>query len=148
MSVKLNIIFNKVRKNNYFPTKIDIFNIINYLIINNNNTYNICLYITNNKEITKLNNIYKNINRSTNILTFNSKIYYFKKKILFCDIIMSKDKIEEESKIYNIKLYLYWIHIITHGFLHILGYTHKNNIDNYIMKNKELFILKKFKLKK
>lgn len=111
---------------------------------------------SNNMEIRSFNKKWRKNNVVTNVLAFPN---YYKKgrsqSINYIgDIIISFNKIKEESIKYNISFKDHSIHIIIHGVLHLLGYDHDNpkneknmlsfekkilnmmNIDNSILNNK------------
>jgi len=85
------------------------------------------LVLSNTKEIKKLNGKFRGKNKSTDILSFpfndkpSTKIFKKNKKIYLGDIIINIKKVKKKNFINNFdKL---WIH----GFLHLLGYTHKKD---------------------
>ena len=58
------------------------------------------------------------------------------------DIVISKEKILIEAKDQNKTFNDHLAHIVIHGFLHLLDYTHDDNKDSIIMENKEVELLK------
>jgi len=107
-----------------------------------------CNFIfTNDKFIKKINKKYKNINKTTDVLTFVSKIKYKNKKELrYCDIIFSIGTIKKDIKINNIEFYNHLTHLIIHSFLHINDFVHSKMKDYLKMKNLEINILRKLKI--
>lgn len=91
------------------------------------------LVFVDNQYIKKLNKEYRDKDYATDVLTFNDE----DKKYLG-DVIISYPKIIEQAEEYNhsFKRELYFL--ITHGFLHLLGYDH---IDEY--EEKEMFKIQK-----
>ena len=88
------------------------------------------LLLSNNKNIKKLNKIFRNKNKPTDILSFpTSKKIKLKKEIYIGDIIISFNFINKpkthSSKFFKEKL----IKIFIHGFLHLLNFDHKKNKD-------------------
>ena len=54
------------------------------------------------------------------------------------DIIISYDKIMEESIFYNVSFKDHLMHLIIHGVLHLMGYDHNNtNNENKMIKLEE-----------
>tara|TARA_B100000686_G_scaffold78896_1_gene85035 strand:- start:21786 stop:22304 length:519 start_codon:yes stop_codon:yes gene_type:complete len=83
---------------------------------------------TNNKEIKKLNKLWRKKNIPTNVLSFPNKnnVNILKTFNYIGDIVVSYDKIIEESIKYNISFGNHVIHLIIHGILHLAGYDHEN----------------------
>ena len=101
------------------------------------------LLLSNNKKIKKLNKDFRNKNKPTDILSFpfNEK-NKIKKKIYIGDIIISYDFLnkpkKQKIKIFREKL----IKIFIHGFLHLLNFDHKRDIDFKKMLKEEKRIFK------
>ena len=116
---------------NSFPKKYQFFN----------KRVSLTILLSNNKKIKKLNNDFRNKNKSTDILSFpfdeKSKI---SKKTYLGDIIINYDFVDrprsQNLKIFKDKL----IRIFIHGFLHLLNFDHKKNKDYKIMSKEEDFI--------
>ena len=112
------LFFNKICKS--FPKKYQF----------SNKKVSLTLLLSNNKNIKKLNKIFRNKNKSTDILSFpfNEKVK-ISKKTYIGDIIISYnfiDKPKSQSfKIFKEKL----IKIFIHGFLHLLDFNHIKNKD-------------------
>jgi len=96
------------------------------------------LLLSNNKNIKKLNKIFRNKNKSTDILSFpfNKKVK-ISKKTYIGDIIISYDYIDKPKsqslEIFKEKL----IKIFIHGFLHLLDFNHTKNKDYQKMLKEE-----------
>ncbi len=111
--------FKKISK--AFPKK--------YKFLNKNVSLN--LLLSNNKNIKKLNKNFRKKNKPTDILSFPfEKNLKIKKKTHIGDIIISYNFIDKPKSqkidIFKKKL----IKIFIHGFLHLLGFDHKEN-NNY-----------------
>ena len=79
-------------------------------------------------------------NTLTDVITFD----YSKNKIVTGDIIISTERVTENSKIYKVN-YLTELHrVMVHGLLHLLGYNDKNEKDIRTMRKKENYYLNKF----
>ena len=100
--------------------------------------------IVDNEYIHKLNRDYRNIDRSTDVITFaledNGKIELEGGRVLG-DIYISIDKAKEQAKEYNHSLKRELSFLMVHGFLHLLGYDHMNEEDEKIMFDKQERIL-------
>lgn len=134
--------------------------LISFCPIDNFNAYNndieIAISLSDNDEITKLNNKFRQKNNATNVLSFPSfdkneinKIDLTKSDgnyIFLGDIILSYDKIEQESKEQNKKFTSHLTHLILHSILHLLGFDHIDDEEAKIMENMEIEILKKLNI--
>ncbi len=95
------------------------------------------LLLSNNKNIQKLNKLFRKKNKPTDILSFPlTKKIRISKQTYLGDIIVSYNFINKpkslNTKLFKEKL----IKLFIHGFLHLLGFDHKKNND-YIKMLKE-----------
>ena len=130
------LFFKKVCK--AFPKK--------YKFLNKKVTFT--LLLSNNKNIKKLNKVFRKKNKSTDILSFplNKKIKILKNTYLG-DIIISYNYLDkprsQDLKLFKEKV----VKIFIHGFLHLLGFDHKKNRDYSKMLKEENFLFKYVKSK-
>ena len=101
------------------------------------------ILLSNNKKIKKLNKNFRNKNKPTDILSFPfSEKNKIKKKTYIGDIIISYDFLNkpkmQKIEIFREKL----IKIFIHGFLHLLNFDHKKDIDYKKMLKEEKRIFK------
>ena len=98
--------------------------------------------LTNNKKMRNLNNKFRKKNIPTDVLSFplNDK---GEKNIYIGDIAISSEIIKERAKKTN--FFIEFDKIWIHGYLHLIGYDHKNLKDFEKMSKKENLILKYFK---
>tara|TARA_Y100000591_G_C21765023_1_gene662329 strand:- start:477 stop:938 length:462 start_codon:yes stop_codon:yes gene_type:complete len=99
------------------------------------------LLLSNNKNIKKLNNKFRNKNKHTDILSFPfGENIKNKKEIYLGDIIISYNYINFPKNQTNLQFKENVIKIFIHGFLHLLGFDHKKN-DSYkkMLKEEQLF---------
>ena len=94
----------------------------------------------------KFNKQYKKQNKSTDVLTFISKIKKNSVIEKHCDIVISAETTFNDAKESNKNFYDHFAHLIIHSILHINGYSHTNNKNFLIMKNKEINILNRLKI--
>ena len=106
-----------------------------------NKNHEFSILLTNDKQMKDLNLKFRKKNKSTDVLSFPLKIKD-KKKIYIGDIAISYEIVKERAKESNFSLEFdkMWIH----GYLHLVGYDHKNYSDFKIMVRKEKLILKYF----
>ncbi len=130
------IFFKKICK--AFPKK--------YKFLNKKVTFT--LLLSNNKNIKKLNKVFRKKNKSTDILSFplNKKIK-ISKNIYLGDIIISYNYLDkprsQDLNSFKEKV----TKIFIHGFLHLLGFDHKKNKDYSKMIKEENLLLKSVKSK-
>ena len=106
------------------------------------------LLLSNNKNIKKLNKVFRKKNKSTDILSFplDEKIKT-SKNIYLGDIIISYNYLDkprsQDLNSFKEKV----TKIFIHGFLHLLGFDHKKNKDYSKMIKEENLLLKYVKSK-
>ena len=125
------IFFEKICK--AFPKK--------YKFLNKKVTFT--LLLSNNKNIKKLNMVFRKKNKSTDILSFPSdKKIKISKNTYLGDIIISYNYLDkprsQDLKSFKEKV----AKILIHGFLHLLGFDHKKNKDFSKMLKEENLLFK------
>ena len=103
-----------------------------------NKKVRLTLLLSNNKNIQKLNKLFRKKNMPTDILSFPfAKKIKISKRTYLGDIIISYNFINNpkslNSKLFKDKV----IKILIHGFLHLLGFDHKKNRDYLKMLKEE-----------
>ena len=83
---------------------------------------------------------YLNHDTLTDIITFN----YCKGKIITSDIMISIDRVKENSIIFDNSFSEELHRVMVHGILHLIGYDDKTEKEKNLMREKENFYLKKF----
>ena len=106
------------------------------------------LLLSNNKNIKKLNKVFRNKNKSTDILSFPlEKKIKISKNTYLGDIIISYNYLDkprtQDLKIFKEKV----IKTFIHGFLHLLGFDHIKNKHYFKMLKEENFLFKSVKSK-
>ena len=121
---------------NYFKTKQTKFN--NHINLAKNKK-EFTIFLTNNLRMKKLNNKFRKINKSTDVLSFplNMKM---KRNTYLGDIAISYEIVNKRSKksSFHHELDKMWIH----GYLHLSGYNHIKYKDFKKMSKKENLIFK------
>ena len=136
----------------YYLRKIKIFDLMFLCIKKYTKSYfkkkklNFSILLTNDSEIKEINYKYRNLNKPTNVLSFQSMINnnYFKnteEEIHLGEIIISMERIFNESMTNNILFKDHFLHIFLHAILHILGYDHEKDSERKKMENIEISIL-------
>tara|TARA_B100001175_G_scaffold269810_1_gene241738 strand:+ start:263 stop:724 length:462 start_codon:yes stop_codon:yes gene_type:complete len=106
------------------------------------------LLLSNNKNIKKLNKVFRNKNKPTDILSFPSdKKIKISKNTYLGDIIISYNVLDK-PKTQDLKLFKEKVvKIFIHGFLHLLGFDHIKNKHYSKMQREENFLFKSVKSK-
>ena len=106
------------------------------------------LLLSNNKNIKKLNKVFRKKNKSTDILSFPlDKKIKIKKNTYLGAIIISYNYLDkprsQDLKSFKEKV----TKILIHGFLHLLGFDHKKNKDYFKMLKEENLLFKSIQSK-
>ena len=125
------------KPNNYFKKKISQLSAIKDFNYKNSE---FTILLTNNKKMRQLNKKFRNNNKATDVLSFPFTDIVKKKKYLG-DIALSYEIINKRSQKtnFNFELDRMWVH----GYLHLIGYDHKRQVDFKKMVIAETEILKK-----
>ena len=106
---------------------------------------NFTILLTNNVKMKYLNNKFRKKNKATDVLSFpfySENKFVYKKKLYLGDIAISYQFVKTRSQSSNFELEFdrLWLH----GYLHLLGYDHKKNVDYFKMNKIEMKILSYF----
>jgi len=101
------------------------------------------IVLTNNEEIHRINREYRKKDMPTDVITFaifadspEDERFIFDGEVSLGEIIVSLDKIEEQSKDNNVTFENELYYIISHGILHLLGFDHQTEADyNFMVEN-------------
>ena len=109
------------------------------------NDYYLSLLIADNKIIKQINKEYRNKDTETDVISF---AYNETENIgglnVLGDIIISLEKVKNQSKEYGHSEEREFYYVLCHGMLHLLGYDHIEEEDKKIMRKREQEILDKF----
>lgn len=122
--------------------KIDFDEIANAVVGKKYENSEVSVILTNDKEIQQINKQYRNIDKPTNVLSFE-----LGDDILLGDIFISIDTVQREANLEKIPVVEHTAHMLVHGVLHLLGYDHIKDDEAEIMEEKETKILKKLGIK-
>ena len=102
------------------------------------------IVLVNNEEIHRINKEYRDKDRPTDVITFaifadspKEEQYIIDGEINLGEIIVSLDKIEEQSKENRVSFDDELYYIISHGILHLLGFDHRNEEEYKFMVNNQ-----------
>ena len=118
----------------------------------------ITVTLTNPENIQKINKEYRNIDKSTDVLSFpmfeknelqkKMKEKDFLHEDILGDIIISIQKVEEQAKEYGHSFERELSYMLVHGFYHLMGYDHIEKADKKEMREKEKKILEELKIER
>jgi probable rRNA maturation factor len=90
--------------------------------------HDITIRLTENKEIKKLNNLFRKINKTTDVLSFNQDIENPETgRFYLGDIIISLEQTEKQAREQKISFKKEYILLAVHGTLHLLGFDHNDD---------------------
>ena len=102
----------------------------------------VSIILTCDKKIRQLNKKYRDIDKPTNVLSFETGDEY-----LLGDIFISFDTVEKQAKQENKSFEDHTTHLVIHGLLHLMGFDHINEEEAKEMENLEISNLKKLGIK-
>jgi len=97
----------------------------------------VSIVLSDDRDVKKLNKTFRHKDASTNVLSFPSE-----EEGELGDIILAYETVLREANEKGISPLIHMLHLIIHGFLHLLGYDHKEENDAYQMETLEIQILK------
>jgi probable rRNA maturation factor len=98
---------------------------------------NVSLLVTDDNEIRRLNEKYRGINHSTDVLSFPSGDVGY-----YGDIVISLEKAQAQANEYGHSMEREVAFLMTHAMLHLFGYTHKESGHEQEMRQKQREIMK------
>ena len=101
---------------------------------------NLNFLIVGDKRIIHFNKTYLNHDYSTDIITFDNS----ENKKISGDIVISIERVKENSKKYKVKLEDELRRVMAHGLLHLLGYDDKNEKEKKRIRKKENYYLEMY----
>lgn len=107
----------------------------------------VSLYITDNESIQEINKNYRGKDMPTDVISFayhETDDFNIGPYDTLGDIVISLERVEEQSKEYGHSLEREFFYVLTHGLLHLLGYDHIEDRDKVEMRAREEEILNKF----
>jgi probable rRNA maturation factor len=109
--------------------------------INDDKDTEVSIRIVDNDEMIELNTLYRQKNKTTNVLSFPADFPEELDIPLLGDIVICATVVADEAAEQGKKPEAHWAHMIVHGMLHLLGYDHINDSDATEMETLETTIL-------
>lgn len=124
--------------------------------------YEVSISFVGNEEIRSLNLEYRGIDKATDVLSFpmlefsddeldeeeDPEAEYIDEEIALGDIVVSMEKVSEQSEEYGHSFNRELAFLLVHGMLHLLGYDHEEDASEGEMFEKQEAILKEMDLTK
>ena len=108
---------------------------------------NLCIRIVDLEEMVELNKNYRNIDGSTNVLSFPHSLPEYLIDLTddkpLGDIVLCAPIVEREACEQDKEVIAHWAHLTVHGVLHLLDYDHENDKEATQMEGFEIAILEK-----
>ena len=134
-----------LEKNNLNKTRIK--NLVQFILRNEkiDSQTNLNIVITNDEYLQKLNKKFRNIDKSTDVLSFsfNNDFPQIKTQI-FGDVYISFEMAKLNAERYKVPIQKEIERLIAHGILHLVGYNHPQKADEDEMSSKTEFYLENF----
>ena len=102
----------------------------------------VSVVLSNDEQVQILNKTFRHKDSPTNVLSFSSEM-----DGELGDIILAYETVMREATEEEISFVNHTLHLIIHGFLHLLGYDHEDESDAYKMEQMEIQILKSLNIK-
>jgi len=99
-------------------------NILDFLEISN---WEISVLICDNTLIKELNNKFRNIDESTDVLSFNQELILLDNIIYAGDIVISLETVKQHADTFNVSIDEELKRVLIHGILHLKGMDHETN---------------------
>ena len=96
----------------------------------------VSVVLTTDEEVHALNKTFRHQDKVTNVLSFPSD-----EKAELGDIILAYETVLKEAQELGISTLHHTLHLIIHGFLHLLGYDHEKENEAQQMESMEIQIL-------
>lgn len=112
----------------------------------------ISVILTNADEIQRMNKEFRKIDKTTDVLSFpmyeRDEIPNLNKEIEepIGDIVISVERVRKQAKEYEHSFERELAYMLVHGFYHILGYDHMQELDRKEMREKEETILNRLNI--
>lgn len=112
-----------------------------------NGQMEVTIVLSNNDTVRSLNNGYRGKDKPTNVLSFPqidaTMPHPEGMPLPLGDVILALQVVLDETKEQNKSFEAHLSHLVTHGFLHLLGYDHETDDEAQIMEGLEIKILDK-----
>ena len=105
----------------------------------------LAIVLTDDSAIRQLNRLWRGIDAATNVLSFPTK-QTANEPAHLGDIVLAYDTIAREASAEGKPFAHHLAHLVVHGFLHLIGYDHDNDLDADAMEQTERKILRRLNI--
>ena len=107
-----------------------------------NATGEVCVVLTDDAAVRELNRTWRKIDKPTNVLSFPcNNIIPDRASVMLGDVVIAYETTAAEAAAQNKPFLHHLNHLTVHGFLHLLGYDHENDVQAENMERLEREIL-------
>jgi probable rRNA maturation factor len=99
------------------------------------------LVLSNDENQQALNKKWRRQDRPTNVLSFPQITPFSSLSGILGDIVLARETLVREAIELEIVFEHHYVHLVVHGFLHILGYDHQTDTEAFQMESLETQIL-------
>ncbi len=128
----------------YLPAEKDLVEWITAALVKSNYNKpvaNVSVRVVDEIEIAELNKEYRQIDKSTNVLSFPYEALPGVEIELIGDVVICAAVVQAEASAQSNTVEQHWAHIVIHGVLHLLGYDHVDEKQAEQMESLEIDIL-------
>jgi probable rRNA maturation factor len=104
-------------------------------------TAELSVVLTDDARQHQLNREWRGIDKPTNVLSFPLREPFAPVAGLLGDITLARETLEREAAEQGLPFADHFVHLVVHGFLHILGYDHEEEEQALVMEGLETQIL-------
>ncbi len=108
--------------------------------------FELSIVLTSDAAVQELNRDYRGKDHPTNVLSFpgyEDASLLPGQPLALGDIILAYETLDNEAKAQGKTFRQHLAHLLIHGFLHLLGYTHETDSDAQLMESMETNIMKR-----
>jgi probable rRNA maturation factor len=114
------------------------------LLMEGNEGCEISILLTDNAEIRRLNKLYRDVDKPTDVLAFAMRegVDGDLNQDVLGDVVISLPTAEHQASVYGHSFEEEILFLVSHGVLHLLGYEHDDKDDMLVMQRKQKTILR------
>ncbi len=127
--------------------KDQLYEITKHILSDHNVNSAINLKLVDDAEMIELNLRFRGKNKTTNVLAFSSDSEEMKASDELGDIAINYSYLTKEAGASMKTIEAHFLHLLSHGILHLLGYDHTKESDAINMEKKEIRYLELFGIK-
>jgi probable rRNA maturation factor len=116
----------------------------NVLLMEKSEDCEVSIFLTDDAEIHRLNKLYRNVDRPTDVLAFAMRegVDGELNQEILGDVVISLPRAKQQASVYGHSFEVEMSLLVSHGVLHLLGYEHEEKDDTLVMQRKQKEILR------